>query len=104
MTTITCIKIVRNPQNPWNPPPVTFLFKDEGSLATHPLSCHPQRVFGSPESEKKMRETRGKVGELKASCQKLLLKKKSFKSLFKWAYIPPKITQIIKMYEIPTIT
>ena len=46
MTTITYVETVRNPQNPWNPSPVTFLFKDEGSLTTHPLSCHPYRVFG----------------------------------------------------------
>ena len=46
MTVNTCVETVRNPQDPWNPPPVTFLFKDEGALATHPLSCHPQSVFG----------------------------------------------------------
>ena len=39
MTTITCVETMRNPHNPWNPPPVTFLFKDEGSLATHPQRC-----------------------------------------------------------------
>ena len=26
--------------------PVALLFKDEGGLAKHPLSCHLQRVFG----------------------------------------------------------
>ena len=24
----------------------TFYFKEGGGLATHPPSCHPQRVFG----------------------------------------------------------
>ena len=71
MTTITCVETVRNPHNPWNPwnpPPVTFLFKDEGILATHPLSCHPQRVIGSLESERKgekMRENK-RSGEIPA--------------------------------------
>ena len=36
-----------------NPPPVAFLFKDKGGLATHPPSCHPQRVFGRRENERK---------------------------------------------------
>ena len=53
MTTITYVEIMSNPQNPWNSSRVTFLFKDEGSLATHPLSCHPQRMFDSLESERK---------------------------------------------------
>ena len=51
-----------------------------------------------------MREIREKAGELKASHQNLLPKKKSPKSLYKWAYILPKITKITKMYEMPTIT
>ena len=52
-TTITCVETVRNPQNLWNPLPVAVVFKDEEGLATHPPSCHPQRVFGYPESEGK---------------------------------------------------
>ena len=28
---------------------VALLFKDEGGLANHPLSCHTQGVFGSQE-------------------------------------------------------
>ena len=28
---------------------VALLFKDEGGLDNHPLSCHPQGVFGSQE-------------------------------------------------------
>ena len=55
------------PQN-WYP--VAFLFNDEGVLTELPPSCHPWRVFGCPESAKKMREKGEKVrkaGELKAS-------------------------------------
>ena len=32
---------------------VALLFKDEGVLATHPPSCHPWRVFGNQERERK---------------------------------------------------
>ena len=53
MTINTCVETVRNPENPWNPHPVAFLFKDKGGLATHPLSCHPHRVFGKRENERK---------------------------------------------------
>ena len=69
-TTITCIETVKNPQYPWNPPPVTVIFKDEGGLATHPPSCHPRRVFGFPESKRKgekKRETGKEREELKSS-------------------------------------
>ena len=32
---------------------IALLFKDEGGLANHPLSCHPRGVFGSQENERK---------------------------------------------------
>ena len=57
-TTITCVETMRNPQNPWNPPRVAFVVKDEGGLAAHPLSCHPRRVFGCPENETKWEKVR----------------------------------------------
>ena len=41
----TRIETMRIPHDPWNHPPVTFLFKDKGGSATHPLSCHPQGCF-----------------------------------------------------------
>ena len=34
--------------------PVNLLFEDEGDLAKHPLSCHPQGVFGRKESARKV--------------------------------------------------
>ena len=49
MTVNTCVETVRSPHDPWNHPPVTFLFKDKGGSTTHPLSCHPQ---GCLEGEK----------------------------------------------------
>ena len=33
------------------------------ALAKHPLSCHPQRVFGYLESERKRREKREREGQ-----------------------------------------
>ena len=53
--------------------PVAFFFKEKEVIATHPLSCHPRRVFGSLESERKgdeMREIEKEWEELKASRQK----------------------------------
>ena len=44
MRTSSCLRILY---------PTAFSFKDEGFLATHPPSCHPHRVFGCPESERK---------------------------------------------------
>ena len=51
--------------------PIALFFKDGGGLANHPLSCHPQGVFGRRESERKgekMREKEksGKTGALHA--------------------------------------
>ena len=40
--------------------PTAFSFKEEGFLATHPPSCHPRRVFGYPENERKWEKVREK--------------------------------------------
>ena len=56
MTIIACVKNKRTSSLPQNPSPVALLFKDKKGLANHPLSCHPQGVFGKRESERKMRE------------------------------------------------
>ena len=56
MTVHTYVETVRSPHDPWNHPPVTFLFKDKGGLATHPLSYHPQGCFPG----KKIRENERK--------------------------------------------
>ena len=42
-----------NLQLPSDPAPSAFSFKEERILAAHPPSCHPRRVFGCPESERK---------------------------------------------------
>ena len=43
--------------------PTAFHFKEERVLAAHPPSCHPRRVFGNQERERKMRESGGKRKE-----------------------------------------
>ena len=39
-------------------PPADFYFKKEVVLASHSPSCHPWRVFGNQERERKRREKR----------------------------------------------
>ena len=39
-------------------PPAAFYFKKELVSAAHPPSCHPWRVFGNQERERKRREKR----------------------------------------------
>ena len=75
---------------------VAFFFKEKEVLATHPLSCHPRRVFGYSESERKgekMRETGKEREELKASRPKrnFINEQKGSPSVtvFAWAYILP---------------
>ena len=41
--------------------PVVLLFKDEGDLAKHPLSCHPQRGVWQVRKYEKGRESEGKL-------------------------------------------
>ena len=42
----TYVQNMRNLHLPQVPLPRALYFKEGGGLATHPLSCHPQRVFG----------------------------------------------------------
>ena len=60
MTINACIKNKRTNILPQNPSPVALLFKDGGGLANHPLSCHPQGVFGSRENGRKGEKMREK--------------------------------------------
>ena len=46
--------------------PTAFHFKEERVLAAHPPSCHPRRVFGCPESERKGEKARKNGKERKA--------------------------------------
>ena len=49
MTITAYVENNRTSSLPQNLSPIALLFKDEGALANHPLSCHPQGVFGSRE-------------------------------------------------------
>ena len=79
--------------------PTAFHFKEERVLAAHPPSCHPWRVFGCPESGKKMKENGEKVkkaGELKAFAPKnYCLSDSPVQSLIK-AYILLRTREIYK--------
>ena len=64
-----CIKNMRTIILPQNPSPVALLFKDGGGLANHPLSCHPQGVFGSRENGRKGEKMREKKRSEKTPAQ-----------------------------------
>ena len=52
---------------------VALIFKDGGGLANHPLSCHPQGVFGSRENERKQKKMRERKSSGKTPAQKLYI-------------------------------
>ena len=56
MTINACVENKRTSSLPQNFSLVALLFKDEGGLANHPLSFHPQGVFSRRESEGKERK------------------------------------------------
>ena len=61
---------------PQNPSPVALFFKDGGSLANHPLSCHPQGVFGNRESGRKAKKMKKKKSrKTLAQCSVSLMQK-----------------------------
>ena len=56
--------------------PAAFCFKKERVLAARPSSCHPRRVFGYPESAKKMREKeaeKSRSGRAESFSRQILL-------------------------------
>ena len=48
---------------------VALLFKDGGGLANHPLSCHPQGVFGRWENARKGKKMKEKGTSGKTYCR-----------------------------------
>ena len=56
--------------------PVALLFKDEGVLANHPLSCHPQGVFGRWESARKGKKMKKKKKSGKTLAQQLCIQQR----------------------------
>ena len=67
-------------------PPAAFYFKKEVVLAAHPPSCHPWRVFGNQERERKRREKRENWKE-NESCAYVLRSEKLGLQTYKVAYI-----------------
>ena len=67
-------------------PPAAFYFKKEVVLAAHPPSCHPWRVFGNQERERKRREKRENWKE-NESCAYVLSSEKLGLQTYKVAYI-----------------
>ena len=62
--------------------PIALLFKYKGGLANHPLSCHPQGVFGSRESGRKGEKMRENKRSGKTHAQFSVLKCKNEKVKF----------------------
>ena len=61
---------------------VTLIFKDKVGLANHPMSCHPQGVFGSRESGRKGEKMSGKTLAQCSICKMQKMKKSSYKIFF----------------------
>ena len=104
MLITACVKNKRTKNLPQNRCLVALLFKDGGGLANHPLSCHPQRVFDSLESERKLKKRRenGKKRELLAVRAKNLLtgQKVSLLQCVQMTYIDTKTSKITKLHEL----
>ena len=105
MTITACVENKRTSTLPQNLSLVSLLFKDEGGLANHPLSCHPQGVFGRRESARKgekMREKK-KSGKTESFRAKSLLHQKFSVQSLTEVYILLRTREITKMYEVPKI-
>ena len=84
MLITACVKNRRTKILPQFESPIALLFKDEGVLANHPLSCHPQGVFGSRENERKWEKIKA-GGKTSYVRQNLFTGQKvSFYSVYKW--------------------
>ena len=57
--------------------PVAHLYKDEGRLANHPLSCHPQGCLEARKMREKERKMREKKRSGKTPAQFSVLMKSS---------------------------
>ena len=62
------VKNKRNNILPQNRCLVALIFKDGGGLANHPLSCHPQGVFGRWENARKGKTMKEKGSNGKTYC------------------------------------
>ena len=90
----TYVENMRDLALPQVPLPSALYFKERGSLAAHPLSCHPQGCLAS----EKMRESEEKNGACLASLLKNYTEifSKSFTKCCFGDYIPPKPNKLPK--------
>ena len=104
MLITACVKNRRTKILLQNRCPVALIFKDGGGLANHPLSFHPQGVFGSQENErkaKKMRETEKERKKLVVRVKNLFAGQKvSLLQCVQMAYIATKTRKITKLHEL----
>ena len=103
MSITAYVKNKRNNILPQNRCLVALIFKDGGGLANHPLSCHPQGVFGRWENArkgKKMKE-KGSSGKNLASVFSYSRKKKSSSSTR--LHMSLYSAQVSKNMKIPSI-
>ena len=77
-----CVINMRTNSLPNIQSPVALLFKDKGGLANHPLSCHPQGVFGSRENEMKGEKIREKERSGKSHAELSVLNEEKMKNAF----------------------
>ena len=83
----TCVKTMRTSSCLSILHPTAFSFKEDRVLAAHPPSCHPRRVFGYLESERKQEKLEKEREELKASRLKILFMKKSPLQCHAWGLL-----------------
>ena len=77
-----CVKNMRTNSLPHIQSPVALIFKDKWGLANHPLSCHPQGVFGRRENERKGEKMREKERRWKTPAELSLLNEEKMKNAF----------------------
>ena len=83
--------------------PVALLFKDGGSLANHPLSCHPQGVFGNQENERKAKKMKQKKKSGKTPAQQLFIQQRKNQDPFTRFHLSLYSAQLRKNKKIPSI-
>ena len=88
---------------PQNRCPVALLFKDGEGLANHPLSCHPQGVFGSRENETKANKMRERKSRGKNLAWKLYIQQRKNENVSTRFYLSLYSNQISKNTQIPSI-
>ena len=85
---------------------VALVIKDEGVLANHPLSCHPQGVFGRWEIARKGKKMKKKKRSWKASAHNYVFSKEKNENpstRFDFSLYSAQINKNTKIPSIPII-